>query len=84
MISSQDLRDIGFTLLESNYGSATYKFPDHLDHGGYKLVVQDSHPNDPVAREQTFNVIDPNGIWQPQLVPDISHLYFFMEQFPKK
>lgn len=83
-LSSQDLEDLGFTLLESNNGVEIYSFPDNLDHGGYKLALQDPPKGDPVATGKIYHVIDPNGIWQPETVPDVSHLYFFMERFPKK
>jgi hypothetical protein len=83
-VTSKDLRDLGFTLLESNAGLATYSFPEHLNHGGYKLLLQDAPQGHPVANGQIFSYIDPNGVVEPELVPDVSHLYFFMEQFPKK
>lgn len=83
-LSSQDLEDLGFTFLESNNGTETYSFPDNLDHGGYKLLLQDAPNGHPVATGKIYSVIDPNGILHPELVPDVSHLYFFMEQFPKK
>lgn len=83
-LCSQDLEDLGFTLLESKNGSETYSFPDNLEHGGYKLVLQDAPKNHPVATGKIYTIIDPNGILHPELAPDVSHLYFFMERFPKK
>ena len=58
-------------------------FPDNLDHGGYKLRLQHAPNGHPVATGK-FTIIDPNGVLHPELAPDVSHLYFFMERFPKK
>ena len=83
MITSEQLRDEGFTLLESDFNSSTYSFPEDLDHGGYKLKVQESK-SDLVQRNQLINVIDSNGILQHQSIHNLEGLHFFMKQFSKR
>jgi hypothetical protein len=84
LITPQGLKELGFTLKESNYRGAIYNFPVHLDHGGYTLEIQDRHSKSMMPNEYIVTVFDGNGVGQPQTIETIGHIRFLLSAFRQK
>ncbi len=84
LITTQGLKELGFTVKESTYRGAIYNFPDYIDHGGWTLEIQDKHPKDLMPGEHIVMVFDKDGVGQPQTMETVGHIRHLLSRFPKK